>query len=91
MASKCQDKKLQQTCAHHVFADGDELQLLRDSLLRWYDANKRNLPWRRIAKEEDDLDRRGYAVWVSEVMLQQTQVATVIDYYKVSTRTGRAK
>ncbi|KAM4773240.1 adenine DNA glycosylase isoform 5-T5 [Cyanocitta cristata] len=30
---------------------------------------------------EPDADRRGYAVWVSEIMLQQTQVATVIDYY----------
>nr|XP_019604934.1 PREDICTED: adenine DNA glycosylase isoform X4 [Rhinolophus sinicus] len=33
------------------------------------------------AKGEVDLDRRAYAVWVSEVMLQQTQVATVINYY----------
>ncbi|XP_037683299.1 adenine DNA glycosylase isoform X2 [Choloepus didactylus] len=33
------------------------------------------------AEGEVDLDRRAYAVWVSEVMLQQTQVATVIDYY----------
>jgi A/G-specific adenine glycosylase len=31
--------------------------------------------------QEPDLNRRGYAVWVSEVMLQQTQVVTVIDYY----------
>ncbi|XP_010133478.1 PREDICTED: A/G-specific adenine DNA glycosylase, partial [Buceros rhinoceros silvestris] len=33
------------------------------------------------AATEPDADRRGYAVWVSEIMLQQTQVATVIDYY----------
>lgn len=43
-------------------------------LLAWYRAHKRDLPWRR--REEDP-----YAVWVSEVMLQQTQVATVIPYY----------
>ncbi|KAG8555087.1 hypothetical protein GDO81_017579 [Engystomops pustulosus] len=33
------------------------------------------------ASSESDMERRAYAVWVSEVMLQQTQVATVIDYY----------
>ncbi|NXI60410.1 MUTYH glycosylase, partial [Chloroceryle aenea] len=33
------------------------------------------------AATEQDADRRAYAVWVSEIMLQQTQVATVIDYY----------
>ncbi|MBI5707760.1 MAG: A/G-specific adenine glycosylase [Armatimonadetes bacterium] len=43
-------------------------------LLAWYDANKRDLPWRGT----DD----PYAVWVSEVMLQQTQVATVLPYYE---------
>jgi A/G-specific adenine glycosylase len=44
-------------------------------LLAWYRAHKRDLPWRR---REDD----AYAVWVSEIMLQQTQVATVIPYYE---------
>lgn len=43
-------------------------------LLSWYDANKRDLPWRSA--------RDPYAVWVSEVMLQQTQVATVLPYYE---------
>jgi A/G-specific adenine glycosylase len=42
-------------------------------LLPWYDASRRDLPWRRT------LDP--YAVWVSEMMLQQTQVATVLGYY----------
>ena len=46
---------------------------VRRNLLRWFHANARDLPWRRT----DD----PYAVWVSEIMLQQTQVATVIDYY----------
>lgn len=46
---------------------------LRDSLLAWYDEHARNLPWRRT--------RDPYAIWVSEVMLQQTRVDTVIPYF----------
>lgn len=42
-------------------------------LVRWFDKNARDLPWRRT--------RDPYAVWVSEVMLQQTQVQTVIPYW----------
>ncbi len=42
-------------------------------LLAWFDRQARDLPWRR--------DRTPYRVWVSEVMLQQTQVETVLDYY----------
>ncbi|MDD5226085.1 MAG: A/G-specific adenine glycosylase [Candidatus Omnitrophica bacterium] len=47
---------------------------LRQSLLRWYSRHKRDLPWRRT--------RDPYKIWVSEIMLQQTQVATVIPFYK---------
>ena len=47
---------------------------LRRSLIRWYQDNHRSLPWR---KTKDP-----YAIWVSEVMLQQTQVNTVIPYYQ---------
>ena len=43
-------------------------------LLQWYDANKRDLPWRTT--------RDPYAVWISEIMLQQTRVAAVIPYYE---------
>src|SRR5687768_11386866 len=43
-------------------------------LLAWYRGNARDLPWRR--------QRDAYAVWVSEVMLQQTQVKTVIPYWR---------
>ncbi|MEO0652483.1 MAG: A/G-specific adenine glycosylase, partial [Planctomycetota bacterium] len=46
---------------------------LRARLLAWYAAEARDLPWRRT----DD----PYAIWVSEAMLQQTQVSTVIDYW----------
>lgn len=45
----------------------------RRALLRWYSQNGRDLPWRRT--------RDPYAILVSEVMLQQTQVATVVPYY----------
>jgi A/G-specific adenine glycosylase len=45
----------------------------RQSLLAWYDAHARDLPWRR--------DRDPYRVWVSEIMLQQTRVAAVIEHY----------
>ncbi|XP_023390788.1 adenine DNA glycosylase isoform X4 [Pteropus medius] len=67
--------------SYHLFRDEAEVTVFRESLLSWYDREKRDLPWRRLAEGEGDLDRRAYAVWVSEVMLQQTQVATVIDYY----------
>ena len=43
-------------------------------LLAWYGEKKRDLPWRQT--------RDPYAIWVSEVMLQQTQVATVLPYYE---------
>lgn len=43
------------------------------NLLAWYDKNKRDLPWRHT--------RDPYAIWVSEAMLQQTTVDTVIPYY----------
>ncbi|XP_028690115.1 adenine DNA glycosylase isoform X18 [Macaca mulatta] len=66
---------------YHLFRDIAEVTAFRRSLLSWYDQEKRDLPWRRRAEDEVDPDRRAYAVWVSEVMLQQTQVATVINYY----------
>lgn len=66
---------------YHRFHDAAELGLFRSRLLSWYDRTKRALPWRTLAETEKDVDVRTYGVWVSEVMLQQTQVATVIDYY----------
>ncbi len=47
---------------------------LRRALLAWYDRSKRDLPWR--------ADRDPYRVWLSEVMLQQTRVETVIPYFE---------
>ncbi|KAM4642844.1 adenine DNA glycosylase [Discoglossus pictus] len=70
-----------QPSLYHSFTC-QETETLRTRLLAWYDQSKRDLPWRTLACTQSDLDQRAYAVWVSEVMLQQTQVATVIDYYK---------
>ncbi len=50
---------------------------LTHRLLRWYDAHRRVLPWRALPGETPD----PYRVWLSEIMLQQTTVATVIGYY----------
>jgi A/G-specific adenine glycosylase len=47
---------------------------LRSALLAWYAANRRDLPWRRT--------RDPYAIWVSEIMLQQTRVAVVEQRYQ---------
>ncbi|XP_010251435.1 PREDICTED: adenine DNA glycosylase [Nelumbo nucifera] len=64
----------------------EETLKMRSSLLQWYYENQRVLPWRKNQDDEDNnaqgvSDTRAYAVWVSEVMLQQTRVASVIDYY----------
>ena len=48
--------------------------LIADLLLAWYERNGRELPWRRT--------RDPYAIWVSEIMLHQTQVATAMPYYE---------
>ena len=52
----------------------DRARRLRARLLAWYDANRRDLPWRH--------SRDPYAIWVSETMLQQTRVETVIPYWE---------
>ena len=51
----------------------EQLKKLPAALLPWYEANKRDLPWRR--------DREPYHVWLSEIMLQQTRVEAVKGYY----------
>ncbi|CAK6955331.1 adenine DNA glycosylase [Scomber scombrus] len=66
---------------YHTFSDPANVVLLRSQLLNWYNRDKRELPWRTLAMTEPDLNIRTYAVWVSEIMLQQTQVATVKGYY----------
>jgi A/G-specific adenine glycosylase len=50
------------------------LRAFRRRLLDWYDRHRRDLPWRG--------SRDPYRIWISEVMLQQTRVAAVLDYYQ---------
>ena len=52
----------------------EKILSFRQKLLAWYDENKRDLPWRR--------SKNPYHIWVSEIMLQQTRVDTVIPYYE---------
>jgi A/G-specific adenine glycosylase len=57
-----------------IFLDRSRAATVRRSLLCWYQRRSRALPWRK--------SRSPYRVWVSEVMLQQTQIETVIPYYQ---------
>ena len=52
--------------------------ILTKKILNWYDNNKRTLPWRKKCSQK----QREYFTLVSEFMLQQTQVSTVIPYFK---------
>jgi A/G-specific adenine glycosylase len=54
---------------------------LRRSLLAWYDRHRRAMPWRALPGETSD----PYRVWLSEIMLQQTTVATVGPYFTTFT------
>ncbi|MBE3043615.1 A/G-specific adenine glycosylase, partial [Candidatus Bathyarchaeota archaeon] len=66
----------------------DDGEVNRDALLAWFDATSttRKMPWRKpfldpALSPRDVLERRAYEVWISEIMLQQTRVAVVIDYW----------
>ena len=52
-------------------------QLITNKILNWYDINKRSLPWRK----KTSVKKKEYYTLVSEFMLQQTQVSTVIPYF----------
>jgi A/G-specific adenine glycosylase len=51
-----------------------QIEKIQSKLLQWYKKNQRDLPWRNTPDP--------YAIWVSEIMLQQTQVGTVVPYYQ---------
>ncbi|MGG5358133.1 MULTISPECIES: A/G-specific adenine glycosylase [unclassified Enterococcus] len=51
----------------------EEIKSFQTEFVDWYEKEKRNLPWR--------YDRDPYRIWISEIMLQQTRVDTVIDYF----------
>jgi A/G-specific adenine glycosylase len=53
---------------------GQNVKTVVSALLKWFAVNARDLPWRRT--------RDPYAIWVSEIMLQQTQVKTVVPYWE---------
>ena len=53
-------------------------QVITKKILKWYDINKRSLPWRKNVS----LQKTQYNTLVSEFMLQQTQVKTVIPYFE---------
>ena len=52
-------------------------QLITNKILNWYDNNKRSLPWRK----KNSSKKREYYTLISQFMLQQTQVTTVIPYF----------
>lgn len=54
--------------------DSSKIARIRRGLLDWYTLNRRDLPWRRSPEP--------YAIWVSEIMLQQTRVAVVIERFQ---------
>src|ERR1035438_7900728 len=54
--------------------DRAKIAALRLRLIEWYGSNRRDLPWRKT--------QGPYAIWVSEIMLQQTRVAVVVDRYQ---------
>lgn len=51
-----------------------EREAFQTAFMAWYDEHRRDLPWRQ--------NQEPYRVWLSEIMLQQTQVQTVIPYYE---------
>ncbi|MGD0415244.1 MAG: A/G-specific adenine glycosylase [Terriglobales bacterium] len=57
-----------------LLSTGKELGAFRRALLRWYDQHRRELPWRET--------RDPYRIWLSEIMLQQTRVAAVLEHYR---------
>lgn len=76
--------------AYHrpLLLHGDAGKSGRDALLAWFDSKStaRKMPWRKpwldpANTPRETLERRAYEVWISEIMLQQTRVAVVIDYW----------
>ncbi|MEQ1848981.1 MAG: hypothetical protein ABL890_00105 [Candidatus Peribacteraceae bacterium] len=63
----------------------DRARIFSAELWLWFQKNKRTLPWRDLTEKDDN--RRAYLVFVSEIMLQQTQVSRVIELYQKFVRT----
>src|SRR6266576_3522065 len=60
-------------CSNRIMISAQAHSVFRSQLLDWYERSRRELPWRE--------NRDPYRVWLSEIMLQQTRVAAVVDYY----------
>lgn len=71
---KCTKKNQNSTAYRHFFLFLPIMSLLADKLILWYSDNKRNLPWR------DTQDP--YPIWLSEIILQQTQVKQGLPYFQ---------
>lgn len=54
--------------------DLDLMKKIREPIIKWYQQNKRELPWRK--------GKNPYHIWISEIMLQQTRIEAVIAYYE---------
>jgi A/G-specific adenine glycosylase len=70
--------KLREKSASSGLFDDRQIASLRADLLSWYRSHRRDLPWRRT--------RDPYAIWISEIMLQQTRVAAVVERYEAFLR-----
>jgi A/G-specific adenine glycosylase len=91
----CYDLARRHTVAYHrpLLLRGDSGDTARESLFEWFDSVSadRRMPWRKAwidpVKVTDPvelraaLEKRAYEVWISEIMLQQTRVAVVIEYW----------
>lgn len=64
----------QKDAAEEALPQPGIVAIVQRDLLRWYEASRRDLPWRKT--------RDPYAIWLSEVMLQQTRVDTVVPYFE---------
>ena len=54
--------------------DIDRMKKMTKPIIQWYQENKRELPWRK--------EKNPYHIWISEIMLQQTRIEAVKQYYK---------
>lgn len=52
----------------------DFMKKIREPIIKWYQQNKRDLPWRK--------EKNPYYIWISEIMLQQTRIEAVMGYYE---------
>ncbi|KAA8498425.1 Adenine DNA glycosylase [Porphyridium purpureum] len=81
-AKRRQVKTLEVPSAVDVSVEQGLADHVQRNLLGWYDRNFRALPWRTPPGEKAASNAsNAYAIWVSEIMLQQTQVGTVVDYF----------